>query len=60
MKKLPRGYRVVFNLYAIEGYKHKEIAKLLNIDISTSKSQYSRAKKIIREKLEILKKVPVF
>ncbi len=60
IKKLPRGYRVVFNLYAIEGYKHKEIAKLLNIDISTSKSQYSRAKKIIREKLEILKKVPVF
>jgi len=48
---LPSGYKMVFNLYAIEGYKHKEIASLLEIDINTSKSQYSRAKKIIREHL---------
>lgn len=48
---LPTGYKMVFNLYAIEGYKHKEIANLLKIDINTSKSQYSRAKKIIREHL---------
>ena len=48
---LPSGYKMVFNLYAIEGYKHKEIANLLKIDINTSKSQYSRAKKIIREHL---------
>ncbi|MFN8257814.1 MAG: sigma-70 family RNA polymerase sigma factor [Bacteroidales bacterium] len=49
---LPEGYKLVFNLYALEGYKHKEIAEMLNIDINTSKSQYSRAKKLIRKKLE--------
>ena len=56
VNSLPEGYKVVFNLYAIEGYKHKEIGKLLNIDINTSKSQYSRAKKLIRKKLNSLKK----
>lgn len=54
--ELPAGYRMVFNLYAMEGYKHKEIAKEMGIDINTSKSQYSRAKKIIRHKLLNLKK----
>ena len=54
IKELPAGYRMVFNLYAIEGFKHKEIAKKLEIDINTSKSQYSRAKKQIQEKLEVL------
>ena len=54
---LSAGYRMVFNLYAVEGYKHKEIAEILNIDINTSKSQYSRAKAIIREKLEKLRKL---
>jgi len=53
---LPEGYKMVFNLYAIEGYKHKEISKLLEIDINTSKSQYSRAKKLIRKKLNQFKK----
>ncbi len=48
---LPPGFRVVFNLYAIEGYKHHEIAEMLNIDEGTSKSQYSRARKLIRERL---------
>ena len=48
---LPHGYRMVFNLYAMEGYKHKEIAEELGIDINTSKSQYSRARKIIQMKL---------
>jgi RNA polymerase sigma factor (sigma-70 family) len=52
---LPPGYRMVFNLYAIEGYKHKEIADELGIDVNTSKSQYSRAKKIIQVKLIELK-----
>ncbi len=59
LNELPAGYRMVFNLYAIEGYKHKEIAKMLGIDVNTSKSQYSRAKAVIRnklEKLETLKK----
>jgi len=45
---LPVGYRVVFNLFAIEGYSHKEIADKLEITESTSKSQYSRARKILR------------
>jgi RNA polymerase sigma factor (sigma-70 family) len=48
---LPHGFRMIFNLYAIEGYKHNEIAKMLKIDEGTSKSQYSRARKFIREKL---------
>jgi RNA polymerase sigma-70 factor, ECF subfamily len=44
MKTMPRGFRTVFNLYAIEGFNHKEIAAQLGITESTSKSQYSRAK----------------
>jgi RNA polymerase sigma factor (sigma-70 family) len=44
LKSMPDGYRMIFNLYAIEGYKHKEIAEKLNIDESTSKTQYLRAK----------------
>ncbi len=54
---LPQGYKVIFNLYAIEGYKHKEIAEKLNIDESTSKSQYLRAKKYIRNELAKMEKV---
>ncbi len=56
INELPEGYRMVFNLYALEGYKHKEIAELLEIDINTSKSQYSRARGLIRKRLEVLKK----
>ncbi len=52
---LPKGYGLVFNLYAIDGYKHKEIAELLKIDINTSKSQYSRAKSLIRKRLTAIK-----
>ena len=50
--KLPIGYKMVFNMYAIEGYSHKEIAEQLNISVNTSKSQYSRAKTYIRKLLE--------
>ncbi|MGB4291958.1 MAG: RNA polymerase sigma factor [Bacteroidales bacterium] len=57
LNELPPGYRMVFNLYAIEGYKHKEIAEMLGIDINTSKSQYSRAKAALRDKLEGLRKL---
>jgi len=52
IKKIPKGYKTVFNMYAIEGYKHKEIAEILGIDVNTSKSQYHRAKKAIQEKLK--------
>jgi RNA polymerase sigma-70 factor (ECF subfamily) len=44
IQHMPEGYRAIFNLYAIEGYSHKEIAEKLNIAVGTSKSQYSRAK----------------
>lgn len=44
IQTLPTGFRTVFNLYAIEGYSHKEIGEMLNISEGTSKSQYSRAK----------------
>jgi len=44
IQQLPVGFRTVFNMYAIEGYSHKEIAELLGISEGTSKSQYSRAK----------------
>jgi RNA polymerase sigma-70 factor (ECF subfamily) len=52
IQRLPEGYRVVLTLYLLEGYDHKEIAEILNISPSTSKSQYSRAKKKLREILK--------
>ncbi|MDA0195256.1 MAG: RNA polymerase sigma factor [Bacteroidetes bacterium] len=48
---LPDGYRTVFNLYAIEGYSHKEIAENLGININTSKSQLSRARALLQLRL---------
>jgi RNA polymerase sigma-70 factor (ECF subfamily) len=44
LKRMPEGYRMIFNLYAVEGYKHKEIAEQLHIGENTSKTQYLRAK----------------
>ena len=46
---LPQGYRIVLSLYLIEGYDHKEIGQILHISEATSKSQYSRARKKLRE-----------
>lgn len=51
---LPDGYRTVFVLHAIEGYKHQEIAKMLDISESTSKSQLFKAKRALQEKLKPL------
>lgn len=51
IQSLPSGCQQVFNLYAIEGYAHKEIAQMLQISEGTSKSQYARAKQLLREKL---------
>ncbi len=48
---LPTGYKTVFNLFAIEGYPHKEIAEMLGCSESTSKSQYLKAKKALVERL---------
>lgn len=52
IKQLPEGFKLVFNMYAIEGYSHKEIADKLGISESTSKSQYSRAKSTLRKLLK--------
>lgn len=52
VQNLPDGYRTVFNLYVMEGYKHREIAEILNISENTSKSQLLKAKKILRNQLE--------
>ncbi len=49
--KLPVGYRTIFNLYAIEGYTHQEIADMLQISVNTSKSQLSRARIVIQKEL---------
>lgn len=46
---LPNGAKTVFNLYTIEGYKHREIADILNISVGTSKSQLSKAKNVLRD-----------
>lgn len=50
--KLPNGYKSVFCLYVIEEYKHKEIAKMLNIDVGTSKSQLYKARKMLKEQVQ--------
>lgn len=51
---LPEGYKMVFVLYAIEGYKHHEIATLLNISESTSRTQLHKARKQLQEKVSVL------
>ncbi len=53
LQELPIGYKTVFNLYAIEGYSHKEIGKMLGVTDVTSRTQYSRAKQYL---LKILAK----
>lgn len=52
---LPDGYKMVFNLYVIEGYKHQEIAIMLGITEGTSKSQLSHARKVLQEQITKLK-----
>lgn len=52
IQSLPDRYRLVFNLYVMDGYSHKEIAEMLGINIGTSKSNLARAKAILKEKIE--------
>ena len=63
IRMLPIGYRTVLNLYALEGYSHKEIAGMLEIEESTSRSQYTRARAMLEDILVrkniIIKKVPL-
>lgn len=51
IQELPTGCQTIFNLYAIEGYQHNEIAELMGISEGTSKSQYSRARMLLQQKL---------
>ncbi len=51
IQELPNGYRTIFNLFVMEGYSHREIATILDITVQTSKSQLSRAKKLLRKKM---------
>ncbi|WP_117880121.1 RNA polymerase sigma factor [Aureibaculum luteum] len=52
IRELPERYQMVFNLYVLDGYPHKEIAKMLNISEGTSKSNLSRSRVILRDKIE--------
>lgn len=52
IQELPPGCRMVFNLYAIEGYNHPEIAEMLDIAEGTSKSQYARARNLLQQKIQ--------
>jgi RNA polymerase sigma factor (sigma-70 family) len=54
LNELPVGYRTVFNLYAVEGYKHKEIAEMLNISENTSRTQLLKARKSLQLKLKLM------
>ena len=52
IQSLPHGCQLIFNMYAVEGYTHQEIAGLLGISEGTSKSQYARAKELLRKQLQ--------
>lgn len=52
IQEMPTGFRTVFNMFAIEGFSHKEIAEELNISVSTSKSQFSRARVYLQKRLK--------
>ena len=54
---LPEGYKMVFVMFAIEGYKHQEISKILNISEGTSKSQLFKARKMLQEKIKELNNI---
>ena len=54
VQSLPTGFRTIFNLFAIEGYSHKEISERLHITESTSRSQYTRAKQLLQRKANAL------
>ena len=55
--QLPTGFRTVFNLYAVEGYSHKEIGEMLGISESTSRTQYSRARAWLQNKIRVKENV---
>ena len=54
IQNMPEGYRVIFNMFAIEGYAHQEIATQLGISESTSKSQLFKARKLLQQQMKQL------
>lgn len=54
VNQLPDGYRMVFNMYVVEGYSHAEVGELLNISEATSRSQLNRARHVLQERLKAL------
>jgi len=54
IQQLPVGYRVVFNMHELEGYKHREIAEIIGISVGASKSQLFKAKKMLHKKMKLL------
>jgi len=59
IQQLPDRYRLVFNLYVLDGYSHKEIGRLLSISDGTSKSNLARARQILKEKIELNNQQPI-
>lgn len=59
IRELPDGYRHVFNMYAVEGYSHKEIAEQMGIEESTSRSQLVKARRLLQIKVNNLQKILV-
>lgn len=57
IEKLPEGARLIFNLFAVEGYPHTEIAEMLQITEGASRSQLTRARKILQEQLKLRSQV---
>jgi len=55
ISELPKGYQLVFNMYAIEGYSHAEIAKMLNIKEGSSRSQFAHARQLLQQKIQELR-----
>ena len=55
--ELPTGFRTVFNMYAVEGYSHKEIGEILGISESTSRTQLSRARTLLQNKIKEIENV---
>ncbi len=59
INELPEGYKIVFNLNVIEGYSHEEIAEMLGVQASTSRSQLVKARKMLQQKIIELQKIAV-
>lgn len=59
ISNLPQGYRVVFNLYVLEGYSHGEIAEMLGINTGTSRSQLAKARRTLQEQIRSQQKLPI-